>query len=125
MPSGPRPLPGRPSLRYLKLEAKRRLVAGEFPSLHEAQAALAREHGLPSWAALKQLIGGQRADLPPKVLAAAAGDGRPPGPLPTAQGAGIPAVLARMVPASGEAAGRVPVPGRAAGRRAGRLWEGL
>jgi hypothetical protein len=30
-----RPLPGRPSLRYLKLEAKRRLAAGEFPALHE------------------------------------------------------------------------------------------
>src|SRR6266699_5421748 len=57
MPGGPRPLPGRPSLRYLKLEAKRRLAAGEFPSLHDAQAAVAREHGLPSWAALKQVCG--------------------------------------------------------------------
>jgi hypothetical protein len=122
MPGGLRLLPGRPSLRYLKLEAKRRLAAGEFPSLHDAQAALAREHGLPSWTALEQLIGGQRADLPPKVLAAAAGDGRPPGPLPTAHGAAIPVVLARMVPASGEAGGGCPCPG---GRRAGRLWEGL
>jgi CubicO group peptidase (beta-lactamase class C family) len=59
MPGGPRSLPRRPSLRYLKLEAKRRLAAGEFPALHAAQAAIAREHGLPSWAALKQLIVGR------------------------------------------------------------------
>jgi CubicO group peptidase (beta-lactamase class C family) len=52
-----RSLPGRPNLRHLKLEAKRRLAAGEFPALHEAQVALAREHGLPSWAALKRHIG--------------------------------------------------------------------
>jgi CubicO group peptidase (beta-lactamase class C family) len=51
-----RSLPGRPNLRYLKLEAKRRLAAGEFPTLHEAQLAIAREHGLPSWAALKQHV---------------------------------------------------------------------
>jgi CubicO group peptidase (beta-lactamase class C family) len=38
----------------LRLEAKRRLAAGEFPTLHEAQAAIAWEHGMPSWAALKQ-----------------------------------------------------------------------
>jgi CubicO group peptidase (beta-lactamase class C family) len=49
-----RALPGRPSLRYLKLEAKRRLAAGEFATLHDAQAAIARELGLPNWAALKQ-----------------------------------------------------------------------
>src|SRR6266508_1391687 len=59
MPGGPRSLPDRPSLRYLKLEAKRRLAAGEFPTLHDAQAAIAGEYGLPSWAALKQLICGQ------------------------------------------------------------------
>jgi CubicO group peptidase (beta-lactamase class C family) len=59
MPGQPhsRSLPGRPSLRYLKLEAKRRVVGGEFPSLHEAQVAIAREHGLPSWTALKRQIG--------------------------------------------------------------------
>ena len=51
-----RSLPTRPSLRYLRLEAKRRLAAGEFPALHEAQAAIAREHGLPSWAALKRQV---------------------------------------------------------------------
>src|SRR6266704_2785161 len=59
MPGGPRPLPSRPSLRYLKLEAKRRLAAGEFAALHDAQAAIAWEHGLPNWTALKQLICGQ------------------------------------------------------------------
>ena len=51
-----RSLPSRPSLRYLRLEAKRRLAAGEFPTLHEAQAAIAREYGLPSWAALKRQV---------------------------------------------------------------------
>jgi CubicO group peptidase (beta-lactamase class C family) len=56
MPGGSRSLPGRPSLRHLKLEAKRRVADGEFPSLHEAQVAIAREHGLPSWASLKQLV---------------------------------------------------------------------
>jgi len=64
--SGPRPLPSRPSLRYLQLEAKRRLAAGEFAALHDAQAAVAREHGLPSWAALKQ-----RIDDPPESHALA------------------------------------------------------
>jgi CubicO group peptidase (beta-lactamase class C family) len=59
MPGGPRPLPSRPSLRYLKLEAKRRLAAGEFPALHNAQAAIASEYGQPSWAGLKQYISGQ------------------------------------------------------------------
>lgn len=48
-----RALPGHPSLRHLKLEAKRRLAAGEFATLHDTQAAIAREHGLPGWAALK------------------------------------------------------------------------
>jgi CubicO group peptidase (beta-lactamase class C family) len=45
MPGGSRSLPGRPNLRYLRLEAKRRLAAGEFPTLHDAQAGVAREHG--------------------------------------------------------------------------------
>ncbi|HEX3961345.1 MAG TPA: serine hydrolase domain-containing protein [Trebonia sp.] len=56
MSDQPRPLPGQPSLRYLKLEARRRLAAGEFATLHDAQLAIAREHGQPSWTALKQLI---------------------------------------------------------------------
>ena len=61
-----RSLPGRPSLRHLKLEAKRRLAAGEFATLHDAQAAIAREHGLPSWARLKQACAqnGAAADGP-------------------------------------------------------------
>jgi hypothetical protein len=56
MPDQTRSLPDQPSLRYLKIEAKRRLAAGEFPSLHEAQAAIAAEHGFPNWAALKHVI---------------------------------------------------------------------
>ena len=56
MPGGSRSLPSRPSLRYLRLEAKRRLAAGQFTTLHDAQTAVAREHGLPSWAALKQYL---------------------------------------------------------------------
>lgn len=52
-----RSLPERPSLRHLKLEAKRRLADGEFGTLHEAQTAIAREYGEPSWAALKRLVG--------------------------------------------------------------------
>jgi CubicO group peptidase (beta-lactamase class C family) len=54
LPPDLRALPARPSLRHLKLEAKRRLAAGEFATLHDAQAAIAREHGLPGWTALKQ-----------------------------------------------------------------------
>ena len=59
MASAARSLPGRPSLRHLKLEAKRRLSAGEFSALYEAQLAIAREHGQPSWKALKRLVDGQ------------------------------------------------------------------
>jgi CubicO group peptidase (beta-lactamase class C family) len=51
-----RVLPESPSLRYLKAEAKRRLAAGEFPALYQAQLAIAREHGQPSWPALRLLI---------------------------------------------------------------------
>ncbi|MFC8344527.1 serine hydrolase [Streptomyces sp. NPDC057280] len=51
-----RSLPDRPNLRYLKTEAKRRLRSGEFTTLHEAQLTVAREHGAPSWAALKRLV---------------------------------------------------------------------
>jgi hypothetical protein len=52
----PRALPDRPSLRFLKLEAKRRLTAGEFATLDQAQLVIAREHGLASWTALKRHI---------------------------------------------------------------------
>ena len=48
------------SIRVCK--AKRRLAAGEFPTLHEAQAAIAREHGLPTWAALKQQVSASEAE---------------------------------------------------------------
>ena len=51
-----RDLPDRPSLRHLKLEAKRRLSAGECTALHDAQLAIAREHGMSSWAALKERV---------------------------------------------------------------------
>ena len=54
--SQPRSLPDQPSLRFLKIEARERLAAGEFATLGEAQLAIAREHGQPSWAALKRLI---------------------------------------------------------------------
>ena len=59
MPGQRRELPPQASLRYLKLEAKRRLAAGEFPALHQAQQAIAREHGQPSWTSLKRLIATQ------------------------------------------------------------------
>ena len=72
MSDQPRPLPSQPSLRYLKLEAKRRLAAGEFTTLHDAQLAIAREHGLPSWTALKQHIESQAAQI-----SATAGQGAP------------------------------------------------
>jgi CubicO group peptidase (beta-lactamase class C family) len=62
-PGESRSLPDRPSLRFLKVEAKERLAAGEFATLHEAQLAIAREHGLPSWAALKEHIA-ERAGSP-------------------------------------------------------------
>ena len=54
--SGQRALPEQASLRHLKLEAKRRLADGEFPTLHAAQLAVAREHGQPSWSALKGAV---------------------------------------------------------------------
>jgi CubicO group peptidase (beta-lactamase class C family) len=49
-------LPEQPSLRHLKLEAKRRLAAGEFSTLNGSQLAIAREHGQPSWTALKAAV---------------------------------------------------------------------
>jgi CubicO group peptidase (beta-lactamase class C family) len=59
--SGERALPEQASLRYLKLEAKRRRAAGEFPTLHDAQRAIAREHGHRSWAALREAVGAAEA----------------------------------------------------------------
>jgi CubicO group peptidase (beta-lactamase class C family) len=66
-PAAPRPLPGQPNVRYLKLEAKRRLAAGEFASLHDAQLGIAREHGARSWSALRQLMGDQAQPDSPAV----------------------------------------------------------
>jgi CubicO group peptidase (beta-lactamase class C family) len=63
-----RPLPGRPNRRYLKIEAKRRLSAGEFSTLHEAQLAIAREHGLTSWTALIQAVDAARSPENPALV---------------------------------------------------------
>jgi hypothetical protein len=46
-----------PEMLDAAAKAKRRLSAGEFATLHDAQLAIAREHGWPSWAALKEFIG--------------------------------------------------------------------
>jgi hypothetical protein len=54
--------PDRLSLRHSKLEAKRRLAAGEFTTLHDAQLAVARAHGMSSWAALKEHIAAAEAE---------------------------------------------------------------
>ena len=59
MTGSARTLPAQPSLRHLKVEARRRVKSGEFPALYEAQLAIAREHGQPSWAVLKELVCGQ------------------------------------------------------------------
>ena len=68
MSSQTRAFAQRPNLRFLKLEAKRRLAEGEFATLHEAQLAIAREHGLPSWAALKEIISTARPGEPGHAL---------------------------------------------------------
>jgi ankyrin repeat protein len=63
-----RSLPGRPSLRHLRDEAKARRRAGEFPTLSLAQLAVAREYGFSSWPRLKlhvdalTLDGAERAE---------------------------------------------------------------
>jgi CubicO group peptidase (beta-lactamase class C family) len=69
--SGERTLPGQASLRYLKVEAKRRRAAGEFATLHEAQLAIAREHGHPSWAALRETVAAAAAGSEGHALAQA------------------------------------------------------
>ena len=63
MSESSRALPDQPNLRYLKVEAKRRLAAGEFASLHDAQLTIAREHGMSSWTALKTAIDGRSAPV--------------------------------------------------------------
>ena len=62
-----RAFPERPSLRFLKLAAKHRLTRGEFTTLHEAQLAIAREHGLPSWTALKEFVTAQPSEPNPAL----------------------------------------------------------
>ncbi|QUQ63555.1 serine hydrolase domain-containing protein [Kutzneria sp. CA-103260] len=64
MSESSRALPERPNLRFLKMEAKRRVTAGEFGALHEAQLAIAREHGFASWTALKTTIENESRALP-------------------------------------------------------------
>ena len=59
--SDERALPDHASLRYLRVAAKRRHAAGEFATLHDAQLAVARENGQPSWAALRRAIAEQDA----------------------------------------------------------------
>jgi CubicO group peptidase (beta-lactamase class C family) len=62
-PEQERELPGQPNLRYLKLEARRRLAEGEFATLHDSQLAIAREYGQSSWTTLKELITSRLAEL--------------------------------------------------------------
>jgi len=62
-----RAFPEQPNLRFLKLEAKRRLAAGEFATLHDAQLAVAREHGLSSWAVLKEFVTAQPGEPRPAL----------------------------------------------------------
>jgi len=64
-----RSLPRQPNLRYLKLEARRRLAEGEFATLHDAQLAIAREHGQSSWTTLKELINSRLEQLGHPALA--------------------------------------------------------
>jgi ankyrin repeat protein len=56
-PPAPLPLPDKPSLEWLRKHAKQRLAALREPApntqLAEAQFAVAREYGFPSWRALK------------------------------------------------------------------------
>jgi len=51
--SAARPLPDRPSLRHLKLQARDLLKSGGAESLTAAQFAIARSYGFSSWPALK------------------------------------------------------------------------
>ena len=69
MSESSRSLPDQPSLRFLKLEARRRLAAGEFRALYEAQLAIAREYGFSSWTALKQVVGDSQPDADEDVRA--------------------------------------------------------
>src|SRR6266566_2040854 len=52
----PSPLPERPNLRHLKLQAKDLLKAGGDKSITDAQFKVARLYGFASWPALKAHI---------------------------------------------------------------------
>ena len=64
--SAPQPLPENPSLDWLRKRAKHRLremrEASPAARLADAQLALAREHGFPSWRALKAHVDSLSAD---------------------------------------------------------------
>jgi CubicO group peptidase (beta-lactamase class C family) len=92
MSESSRSLPDQPSLRFLRLEARRRLAAGEFPALYEAYLAIAREHGFSSWTALKQAVDDSQPDPDEDVLdhlrwvvSRLAGSGQPDWAPPTEQ----------------------------------------
>ncbi|MDE3196158.1 MAG: ankyrin repeat domain-containing protein [Acidobacteriota bacterium] len=51
-----RQLPEKPNLEFLKKQAKELRQGGAYPNLAEAQHALAREYGFPSWAELKVYV---------------------------------------------------------------------
>jgi ankyrin repeat protein len=65
-PSGARSLPDHPNLDWLRKQAKRRLdelrTANPSAKLSDAQLELAREHGFPSWRALKRHIDAMTID---------------------------------------------------------------
>ncbi len=64
-----RELPERPDLRRLKDEAKQRVRAGEFPTLADAQLAVAREHGFASWPRLKTFVDTRALDIGARAAA--------------------------------------------------------
>src|SRR5687768_887091 len=54
--AAPRPLPDRPNLRHLKDQAKDLVKAGHAASITDAQFAIARLYGFPSWPKLKAYV---------------------------------------------------------------------
>ena len=64
-----RELPERPDLRRLKDEAKQRVRAGQFPTLADAQLAVAREHGFVSWPRLKTFVDTRALDIGARAAA--------------------------------------------------------
>ena len=75
MSDQPRPLPGSRACATSSWKPGAASAAGEFGTLHDAQLAIAREHGQPSWTALKELIDSRLAQLGhPALRAPAVGD---------------------------------------------------